>query len=121
MKVLPLVVSVVLAPSVATGAPSLTSTSAIRAAAKTRPTLFSIFPKHIGKAACRIPRKGSTPVSGNCSTRVTTGPGYSGQITIRFRETWNGGRLEHTWRVIESPAGRPLAIRSSGDRPPQLG
>ena len=101
--------------------PSLTSTSAIRAAAKTKPALFSIFPRHVGKAACRIPRKGSTPVAGTCSTRVTTGPGYSGRITVTFRETWNGGRLQHTWRVLESPAGRPLAVRSSGDRPPQLG
>jgi hypothetical protein len=102
-------------------APSLTSTSAIRAAAKTRPALFSIFPRHIGKAACRIPRKGSTAVAGTCATRMTIGPGYSGRITVTFRETWNGGRLQHTWRVLESPAGRPLTVRSSGDRPPQSG
>jgi hypothetical protein len=114
VKVLLLVASLALVPS-------LTSTAAIRAAAKTKPALFSIFPKHVGKAACRIPRKGSTPVSGTCSTRVTKGPGYSGRITVTFRETWNGGRLEHTWRVLESPSGRPLAVRSSGDRPPQLG
>jgi hypothetical protein len=114
VKVLALVASLVLVPS-------LTTTSAIRAAAKTRPVLFSIFPRHVGKAACRIPRKDSTPVSGTCSTRVTVGPGYSGRITVTFRETWNGGRLAHTWRVLESPAGRPLSVRSSGDRPPQLG
>jgi hypothetical protein len=101
--------------------PSLTSTAAIRAAAKTKPALFSIFPRHVGKVACQIPRKGSTPIPGSCSTRVATGPGYSGQITVTFRETWNGGRRQHTWRVLESPAGRPLAVRSSGARPPQLG
>jgi hypothetical protein len=101
--------------------PNLTTTSAIRAAAKTKPALFSIFPRHVGKAACRIPRKGSTPLSGTCSTHVTVGPGYSGRITVAFRETWNGGRLAHTWRVLESPAGRPLSVRSSGDHPPQLG
>lgn len=114
MKVVLLLASLVLVPS-------LNSTSAIRAAAKTKPALFSIFPRHIGKAACRIPRKGSTPVTGTCSTRVTVGPGYSGRITVTFREAWNGGRLQHTWRVLESVTGRPFAIRSSGDRPPQLG
>ena len=101
--------------------PLLVLASLALAAARTKPALFSIFPRHVGKVACQSPRKGSTAIAGTCATRVATGPGYSGRITVTFRETWNGGRLQHTWRVLESPAGRPLSVRSSGDRPPQLG
>ena len=124
MRRLATILALVLAPvGAAQAAASLTSAGAIRAAMKVKPGLFSLFPKRIASKPCRIPRgRSGTSIPGTCATRVTVGPGYSGRITVSFSETWtaDGARVRHTWRVIESPAGRPLEVRSTGAPAPQL-
>jgi hypothetical protein len=124
MRLAAIILLLALAPAASAGAATrLNSTRAIRAAKQTKPTLFALFPERVGTTACRIPLHGTQrAIAGRCATRVAVGPGFSGRITVFFTESWSRGstRLKHTWRVIESPVGRPLTVQSVGSPPPQL-
>lgn len=80
---------------------------------------FSIFPSATGSRRCRVPRgslsrRGHGAVSGTCTTSVSVG---TTRIVVSLRADWQlRGRspASHTWRVIETVSGRPIAVRSSG-------
>lgn len=72
---------------------------------------FRGFPTRPAVAARNVRQKNGTVIRATCTTQAVA---QGKDMAVIFRETWNNGKAEHTWRVIVSPTGAILARDSTG-------
>lgn len=97
--------------------------AAIRAARKTDPLLFAIFPRVPGKRACALPTGGMTQQAllATCRTRVSYPNTHGhGEVRVEFRESWGSGRFSSWTMWEELPTMKVLVTKLHGKPAPQL-
>jgi hypothetical protein len=111
------------------------------ALARASSDLFSIFPARAGTKRCTIPGGGlrTTPLRGNCTTRIRYADTHEPELLVSFTETWAPAPCppgafcpvlipqHHTWTVVETEPIvtttahlRIAATRQSGSTAPQF-